>query len=110
MLAQPVRARQPLDLVRLEEAQAPVLPLLFLGGAPKTYCQWLIHLCNLFEPANIQAPYRRARDLENFAQGSVTRECGPRALRDQLAPLQPNDRVDLLLGELLHGINDLLMA
>ena len=60
-------ARQPLDLMQLQEPQAPVLPLLLFSNAPETLSQRQRHPCNLFKPTHIQAPDRRAGYLENFA-------------------------------------------
>ena len=68
MLPEPAPAREPLDLVLLQEAIAPALPLRVLLVQSKLVHQRQTFLPKRLESGRIKLPDLRSRDLEEPGQ------------------------------------------
>ena len=102
MLPEGVDARQPLDLVGLEEAEAPSLPFVFLPDVLHLVSKRQQLQLSLLESVLTKLPDLAARAAEDLAEGGVAHEGGALAVGDHAAVLELEDVVDLLFRVLLH--------
>ena len=105
LLPEPASAREPLDLVLLQEAIAPVLSLRVFLSQSKSLHQRQILLSDRLESCHVELPDFRSRDLKDTGQLPVGRISRASGVRHEAAPLQFDDSIYLLFGKLLHIVN-----
>ena len=98
-----ILAGHPRDLVLLQEAVAPVLPSFIFVRQPQLLQERQTLSLGLQEAGHVELPDLLSRHSEDFAQGRIARQGRAIGLLDQPAPLEPDDRVHLLLRKLLHN-------
>ena len=95
-------ARQPLDLVCLQESETKSLTRWSLRICPEPLENRLAVGLDLVETSPVQPPDLRARNAEDLAQHPIADVRPSLIILDELTELELDQVVDLLLREVLH--------